>query len=920
MKKALLSFILSVTAFISFSQSSIKGTVTDSVEKKNPENAVVSLMRHSDSVLIKFTRAGKEGQFSFSNLPEGKYILMITHPYMGDYFDNLDVQPGENELGKIYMTPKSKLLADVIIRTGSPIRIKGDTTVYTADSFKVRPGANVEELLRRLPGIQVDKDGKITAMGERVTKVLVDGEEFFGSDPGIATKNLRADAVKEVEVFDKKSDQAEFTGIDDGIKDKTINLKMKQKNGYFGKIELGGGLKDKYSNAAMINSFKNKRKLAAYGIMSNTGQTNLDWDDAQNYGGGMNGMESGITEDGGMWMSVTTEADENYYGGRNGIPQNWNGGIHYSDKYGKDQKQSFNIGYKFSKVNAPAINSSFSKTFLPDSSWQSNSNSNNFNSTNKHALNLTLDFNLDSNNSLKWTSRVNNKSARSSSNYYTETLSEALDSINNSRRNSTNLTDNNNIFSSLLWKHKFKKLSRTISINTDFNWSRSESEGMLYSLNRYYDKGILLTKDTTDQQNIRDNEAKEFSTKVAYTEPLAKDLYLELSYILNYNSNSNERITNRKSINGKYEDIVDSLSNKFIFDRLVNTPGINFRLNKKKYNFSFGSSVGFSHFIQKNITGGTRTNYNFTNFFPRASFQYKFKPSENMRFSYNGSTTAPSLEQLQPIRVNTDPLNIYTGNPELEQSFRHSLNGSYNFYNVLKEQNLWTNMNMNVTQNAFVQSSTVDSVGKRTFQTVNANGIYSFNVFADYGFKVTKAKIRLGFGPTVNMYRNIDFVNGVKNITNTKGYGIRMNISKYVDNKYNFHIGPEISWNSSKASLNSDANANYWELKGWANAQINLPKKFEFSTNAGFEIRQKDPRFTQQNSFTTWNASIIKRFFKDNDLEVSLGLNDILNQNRGYQRNFNSYSFSESYFTTLRRFWLLTLTWNISKNGKPASF
>jgi len=443
---------------------------------------------------------------------------------------------------------------------------------------------------------------------------------------------------------------------------------------------------------------------------------------------------------------------------------------------------------------------------------------------------------------------------------------------------------------------------------------------MLYSLNRYYDKGILLTKDTTDQQNIRDNEANEFSTKVAYTEPLAKDLYLELSYILNYNSNSNERITNRKSINGKYEDIVDSLSNKFIFDRLVNTPGINFRLNKKKYNFSFGSSVGFSHFIQKNITGGTRTNYNFTNFFPRASFQYKFKPSENMRFSYNGSTTAPSLEQLQPIRVNTDPLNIYTGNPELEQSFRHSLNGSYNFYNVLKEQNLWTNMNMNVTQNAFVQSSTVDSVGKRTFQTVNANGVYSFNVFADYGFKVTKAKIRLGFGPTVNMYRNIDFVNGVKNITNTKGYGIRMNISKYVDNKYNFHIGPEISWNSSKASLNSAANANYWELKGWASAQFNLPKKFEFSTNAGFEIRQKDPRFTQQNSFTTWNASIIKRFFKDNDLEVSLGLNDILNQNRGYQRNFNSYSFSESYFTTLRRFWLLTLTWNISKNGKPASF
>ena len=192
------------------------------------------------------------------------------------------------DLGKVFMIPKSKLLAEVILKSGAPIRIKGDTTVYTADSFKVRAGANVEELLRRLPGIQVDKNGQITAMGEKVKKVLVDGEEFFGSDPGIATKNLRADIVKEVEVFDKKSEQADFTGIDDGVKDKTINLKLKddKKKGYFGKVEAAGGIKDKYTNNIMLNAFKGKRKLAGYGIMSNTGQTNLDWMDSQNYGGG----------------------------------------------------------------------------------------------------------------------------------------------------------------------------------------------------------------------------------------------------------------------------------------------------------------------------------------------------------------------------------------------------------------------------------------------------------------------------------------------------------------------------------------------------------------------------------------------------------------------------------------------------------
>ncbi len=919
-KTVVLLFVLFIAALSTHAQtSSLKGTVTDTIEKKNLSNTVVSLLRQSDSVLVKFTRADKDGNFSLTNLKEGQFILMMTHPYLGDYFDKVKVTAGAAvNLGKINMIPKTKLLAEVIVRSGSSIRIKGDTTVYTADSFKVRPGANVEELLRRLPGIQVDRDGKITAMGERVKKVLVDGEEFFGSDPGIVTKNLRADGVKEVEVFDKKSDQAAFTGIDDGVKDKTINLKMKQKRGYFGKIELGGGLKDKYNNAAMLNAFKDKRKLAAYGIMSNTGQTNLDWEDAQNYSGGSNNIET--TDDGGIMIFNNGDGDdEGYWGGRNGIPQNWNGGLHYSNKF-DNNRQSLNAGYKFSKVNAPLNNSTFAKSFLPDSSWLTNSRNNTFNSTIKHALNMTLEFNLDSNNSLKWTTRANNKQVKSSSDYYTESLSEQADSINNSTRNSTNDSKNNSLNSTLLWKHKFKKLSRTLSINTDLNWSRSENNGLLYSLNKYYDNGTLTDKDTVDQQNVRDNETKSINAKLAYTEPLAKDFYLEASYSLYYNNNSNERVTNKKNAIGKYEDVIDSLSNAFVFNRLVHTPGLNFRVNKRKYNYSFGASVGLSHFEQKNITESTGTDYNYTNFFPRASFTYKPKPSMNLRFNYNGSTNAPSLEQLQPIRINTDPLNIYIGNPDLKQSFRHNANIGFNSNNVLKEKYLWAGINGGFTNNAFVQSSTIDSVGKRVFRTVNVDGTYNFSFYGNYGFRITKSRIRLGFGPNIYINRNIDFVNSVKNMTTTRGYGFRLNISKYVENKFDFYISPGFTWNRSTATVNTAANAEYWQLEGWAQARVMFLKKFEIGTDANTQIRQKDPRFPANNSFTTWNAALTKRFFKNNELELKLGLYDILNQNRGYQRSFNSYSFTESYYTTLKRYWLLTLTWNISKNGKPAGF
>lgn len=927
-KQVRLALIFILFAHIALAQTgNVKGSVLDNTDNKNLQNTVISLLRTEDSVLVKFSRADRTGKFSLPNIKEGEYILMITHPYLGDYFDKTAVKAGaDTDLGVISMIPKSKLLAEVIVKSGSPIRIKGDTTVYTADSFKVREGANVEELLRRLPGIQVDKDGKITAMGEKVTKVLVDGEEFFGSDPGIATKNLRADIVKEVEVFDKKSDQAEFTGIDDGVKDRTINLKLKddKKKGYFGKIEAGGGLKDKYDNSIMLNAFKGKRKIAAYGIMSNTGRTNLNWEDANNYGGGMEGVETGITDDGGMYMVWNGDGDDNYWGGRRGIPRNWNGGLHYSNKF-NNNKQSLNAGYKFSKVNAPGVTSTFSKTFLPDTSWSTNSVSNNYSSTNRHAFNLTLETTIDSSNTLKWTTRANENRSLTRSNYYSEALSEQGDSINNSSRNTHNNAVNDAVNSSLLWRHKFKKLSRTLSINADLGWNRSENEGLLYSLNNYFTKGIIENRDTIDQQNIRNNESKSIGTRIAYTEPLSKDMYLEFSYAFNYNANSNERITNENDGSGKYTERIDSLSNAFEFNRLVNTPGLNFRVNKKKFTYSFGSSVAFSHFIQKNITDNQKYSYDYTNFFPRANFTYKLKPSENIRFNYNGNTTAPTLEQLQPIRVNTDPLNIYLGNPDLDQAFRHSIGINYSNWNALKERNIWINSHFSMTENAFSQFSTIDSVGRRIYQTVNVDGVYTGSISMDYGFKVPDTKWRLGFGPRTNFNRNVDFVRDaktretVKNITTTRGYGMRVSVSQYVKDKYEFYIAPNFSLNKSKASVNSAANAKYWQLSGWASGSVTLPGKFEVGTDINFESRQKDPRFPANNNFTTWNSYVTKRVMK-NELELKLGVYDILNQNRGYNRSFNSYSFTETYYNTLKRYWLLTVTWNISKNGKPASF
>ena len=890
---------------------------------------MVALLTVKDSVLYKFTRTDASGKYLFQNIKPGNYILLSTHPYFADMIEGIDIKAGDSKLDDIALTSKSKLLAEVIVKSGSPIKIKGDTTVYTADSFKVRAGANVEELLKKLPGIQVDKDGKITAMGEQVKKVLVDGEEFFGDDPGIATKNLRADIVKEVEVFDKKSDQATFTGIDDGVKDKTINLKLKDnaKKGYFGKAELGSDLKNYYNNSAMINAFKGKRKLAAYGIMSNTGQTNLDWQDAQNFGGGSDNVQ--MMEDGGMMMfSGGGEDGDNYYNGRGGIPTNWNGGLHYSNKF-NDGKQNLNTGYKFSKVNSPSGQSTFTKNFIGDSSYSTNTVSNGFSSKFRQSFNGSFETNIDSANTLKFTVKGTAADIRNLNDYSSESLTNTNEFINKSSRHSNSKQDNLGFNGTALWKHKFKKAARTLSVNSSISLNESKSNSFLYSSNNYYKTGLPPSNDTTDQNNKRDNNTQSYNTNAIYTEPLSKVLFMSLNYSVNVMNNRNDRLSFNKDAGGSYTKRIDSLSNVYQYNQVTNKPGINFRLNKKKTNIGIGTSVAFNNFQQKNITTGLNRSYNFINFFPTASYSVKMKKNQGFRISYNGSSNAPSLDQLQPVTDNTDVLNKYVGNPDLKQSFQHQGNISYNFYNVLKERNLWTNIWASFTQNAFVSESTINYDSAKTInRTVNANGVFNINFYGQYGFKLKKAGIRISFGPNISQGRNVTLLNTIKagspttyqtSVNNNGRYSLNLNVSKEKENKYDVSLYGNFGITKAKSSVNTTANATYRSMQLNGDVDITILKKYEFNTNARYETKQKDPRFPADNTFTIWNAGIKRKLFKD-ALEIGLSVNDILKQNRGYERSFTDYRYTETYYSTLKRYWMTTLTWNFNKNhAKPTN-
>ncbi|ANH80356.1 hypothetical protein A8C56_04610 [Niabella ginsenosidivorans] len=898
---------------------SVKGQLTDTAEHKDLTNALVAVLSPKDSTLISFTRTGKDGTFTIPDLDTGSYLVMISHPYFADIFETATVSGSQpSDIGTLNLFSKIQMMKEVIVKTDAAIRVKGDTTIFAADSFKVKEGANVEELLRKLPGITVDRNGKITAMGETVKNVLVDGEEFFGSDPGIATKNLRADIVKNVEVYDKKSDQATFTGIDDGVRDKTINLKLKEdkKKGYFGKIEAGGGLKgnaegdqDKFNNAIMLNAFKGKRKLAAYGIMSNTGTLNLNWDDAQKYGG----ANIQASDNGDYFYSTNMD-----WNSATGIPTNWNAGLHYSNKFNKDM-HSVNGGYKITKINAPAFQRQNSRYFYPDTSYNTNSTTTSYNTNIKQSLNATYEVKLDSMNTLKLTATGNRNETNSSFVNDYETLTTNNDTtLNKQNRHGSSNIVSNSVNSNLLWMHKFKKQYRTLSVNAGFNYFGTDNNSINFSSVDYYRNNEAASNKTIDQNTLSDNQTTNFSAKISYTEPLAKDFYMELNYAFGINRNRNNRTVYGKGVTGAYNSIIDSLSNDYQFNNISNTPGINFRRNSKKYDFSFGTRVGFTNYEQINETMSTAVRYNFTNYFPQANFRYKFKPSESINFYYYGSTSAPSLSQLQPILDYSDPLNLYIGNPDLKPSFNNRFQLFYNSFQMLKQRNIYANILFNTTSNAFVQRSWLqDSI--RYYQTVNTNGNATFNAYMGYGFKIKKPDIRLDFSPQYGWSRNVDFA-GVsfsdvaKNITTTSRYGLGLGFNKSKPDKFDIYVRPSVFYNKADATINSSANFKYWSATLYASANLQLPKNFELSTDAFGNYQQKYQQFAGNASYTKWNAYLSKKFNK-NKYEAKFSVYDILDQNKGYSFTSNSFVFSETYRTTLRRFWMLSFIWNINKTG-----
>jgi hypothetical protein len=900
----------------------VKGVAFDTLSKQPVASATITLMQRKDSSLVSFTMSDNSGRFEFTGIQNGEYRLLITHV---NYHNSAQVFKMDDEhkiidLGNIFMNDRSKVLSEVVVTSEAPpVTLVGDTIQYNAGSFKTQPNANVEDLLKKLPGVKVEKDGTVKAQGEKVQKVLVDGKEFFGNDPKVATKNLPADAVDKVQVYDKLSDQAQLTGFDDGNSEKTINLKLKKdkKKGMFGKVNAGAGTDGRYAGKMNANSFKGARQMSVIGMGNNINEEGFSFMDVLNFTGALNQLKNG-----GGNININISPDDplaGLLGGNNtGINTTFGGGMNYNNIIGT--KTDFQSNYLYTRYNPNRISHIQRQYFSPANVYNQNSYVDNLN--NNHRLNFNVDYQIDSFHSIKITPALNYQKTRNKSLSDYMTWSEQGAIINDG--NSYNLENNEgyNLNTNILFRKKFHKKRRTLSLNMLTNLNDNQGDGNLKSITDFFDQvtGLMLAKDSINQNNNTTSDLKGYNARVVYTEPIFKKSILEFSLGNSFTKSTSSKTTYDFNANsGKFDMINNALTNDYENTYGYTTGGLRLRKQTRAYNYALGLSWQQSE-LEGMVTQSkdsiiTKT---FRNFLPMARFQYYFSRFKNILINYNTNTNQPTISQLQPVPDNTNPLYIKVGNPRLKEEFIQTLRLNSSLVNPYKNRNLFVYLLLQQTQNKIVNYDKINSLGVDSVMPVNVNGVYNLNGNVSWGFPVRFLKGSLDISSTLSYYKGKQPVSDVNHIemnqikTATVGPQIRLNMSP--TEKLDISLSAGVSYSNSKYSIQLTKNSKYFNQEYLTDIGWQLPRGFFFASDFVYTITNQ-----YSTAFNTkvplWNASIAKQMLRYKRGELKFSAHDLLGKNTHTSRSTNQNYIEDTRVNSLRRLFMLSFTYSLSKTG-----
>ncbi len=898
---------LAFTAFGFSQEMKVTGTVYDTTGIKPVMNAMVMAVRMKDSVLLGFDRTSSDGRFELKGFEIDTFSLIIDHPgldekiyYMFGHADNKEI-----DIPNVRLNSKAQEIEEVVIYANrNPIYYRGDTLVYIADSFQVAEGAVVEDLLKKLPGLSVDKDGKITSQGQAIDQVLVDGDEFFGTDPTIATKNLGADGISTVEVYEKENDQG-IGGSEDKIKVLDLRLKDDAKKGYFGRISgasdfaltpINGtfGTNPFYEGELLLNRFDGAQKISVFALTTNTPRSSFGRGDLNKFGlnneRGANSMP---------WEDNTTN--------QSGIPQTFKAGVYFSDKIGKNKGAKIGFNYSYYNTQLEAISASRSQYFLTDTTYYTDDSTRSMTRNESHNINFNFTAPLDSMTTIEIRPSLSfdfqNQDNSDMTSFITGDQIKSLETTIGNKTKSEGI----GLSGMARLNRKFKKKKRELEVRYDVDIQDNKTNGNLNTTTRIF---TPLYDSIVDQSKINDNSGSNHYATITYIEPIAKKLNLEFQYLYEYGLSKQNRET-YDFANNTYSSFRSDLSNIFESTRQQHRGGLELVFQTSKHTIQGGARVRNIDIANNNLITNVQTPQNFTNVLPR--FTYEYKPSVSTRFSLNYTTNSvqPSINDLQPVPDNSNPNRIAIGNPDLTPNYTHDIRLNFNTWQAMSGRYIYAGTLFNVTDDGFASSTVFDQFGRTFSQTVNTDGNMYAVLYAGTGIPIYKRIITVKPNLNSSFTRFNNFINSEKNTTDNFAITGQADLEFRWDS-LEVTLNGSYTYNNPKSSLSVASNSPYTSQAYGADVVWRLPLGFKIGVEGTYYKNAQQGQGFFNIEYFILNAEFSKAFLKTSNLVVGIQGNDIFNQNINAARQVNGNIITDNRTTIISRYFLLKVTYRFN--------
>jgi hypothetical protein len=899
------------------SRVTIKGIVADTIGERTAF-ATVMLLNASDSTLINFTRSSNDGEFSFKNIKNTPYLLKVSyigHLPLQQYLpaSSTDV----NDVGVLKIKPITSELLEVVVKAAkATLSIRGDTIEYDASSFKVPPGSTVEDLLRRLPGIDVDADGNIKAQGKDVRRVYVDGKTFFGDDPKAATKNLGAETISKVQVYNESSEQSKLTGVDDGKREKALNLELKEeyKKGAFGKITAAVGTEERWAGRGSYNRFNQKEQLSFIGFANNINQTGVNWEDYGEFKGqnSFNNFDNGDFgfSGGNRYYSYGDDAPFNNFDGR-GFTTNYGGGTNYNYD---TKKLKFNASYFYKETSLDLEQFTDRQTFLPDTTFFNTDTLGKSDFRGSHSLASRVTYDIDSSNLIifKVEGRYSQSNAQTIQNQYF--ADEFRTNTNNLSLNNGSDLDAWRISSSAIFRHRFKKKGRSLAVSGGYNDGQSDGTETLNSRNQFLQSGGLVQ---IRQFNSNLNNTRQLKSSALYTEPLTKKWFWESFVNLSQTNNEVNRPTGDPENNNQR---IDSLSIYYEQEVKYARLGSSLRYSNEGLNITAGLAgqqlqLGGTYSVDKGLPPlANPLSQKYVNFTPNADLEYQLPNDMWVSLNYNYAVTEPQFNDLQPIPIVTNPAFRTEGNPDLQPQRAHNVGANINYWNSGSMANFGIGADYNAFESQIVYSQLItfeDSIGARTTtRPENVSGGRSFSTYIWSNIPIIKTKLTFNFNPNIYLNRSPSFINGVENETYNQNFNLRAGFNYTPTPKLIAGLSGNARFNNIDYSVQREQNQKIRSYGSDASVKWQFMNRMFLETNINYSLFRND-RFDFDQSIAIWNASVRRIVGKSNRIEVRLAAFDLLNQRLNIQQSGSQNYVINSVAPTLARYFMLSLSYNV---------